>query len=70
MTLEKKRVLAKMEFSFTEGKIHQDCHCVYHDVIYEDGVQIAVREIREVSNSDNASTMIQQADKFIPKAPL
>ncbi len=48
MTLERKKILRKIEFTLTDDKIHPECHYEYHDVIIEDGQEIAKNIHREV----------------------
>ncbi|MDP2652194.1 MAG: hypothetical protein Q8O94_03590 [bacterium] len=51
MALEKARKLRTMEFTFTDGCVHPVCHCEYHDIITDDGVEIARTVHRECSET-------------------
>ena len=59
--LEKKRNLRKIELTFTDDLIHSDCHCVYHDIIEEDGKQIAKTVHRELD--DTAKVLLDVGKK-------
>lgn len=50
MVLEKKSNLRKVEFTFTDGKIHPECICEYNIIIMDDSKQIAQSKHREVKN--------------------
>ena len=64
MALEKKRQLRKMEFTFTDEKVHPDCHCEYHNVILEDGVEISRSKHREVENHADVMKRLQACELY------
>jgi hypothetical protein len=65
MTLERKRMLRKIEFTLTDDKIHPECHYEYHDVIIEDGQEIAKNIHREVIPSPDAILEISKKELHI-----
>ena len=51
MVLEKIRKLRRMEYTFTDGEVHPNCHMVYEEIIEEDGVEITKTISREVEDA-------------------
>jgi len=64
MTLEKKRMLRKIEFTLTDDMVHPECHCEYHDIILEDGVEIARSRHREVEKHADVMKKLQSAELY------
>ena len=65
MALEKKKQLRNIEFTFTNGEVHPECHCVYHEVIEEDGMEIAKNVLREVNDSADTLSILNQKEQYI-----
>ena len=63
--LEKKRVLRKIEFTFTDDKVHPDCHYAYEDVVIEDGVELIKKTHREVNPSIEAKSLVSVAKEYV-----
>jgi len=65
MGLEKKRNLRQIEFVFADGKLLPDCHCLYHNLVEEDGKVIAKTNERENVSNKAALKLIIDAPVFI-----
>ncbi len=66
MALVKIRKLRAMEFTFTDDDVHSSCHLVYHDVVEEDGVEIAKTIAREVGRTTTERTDLSTRDIYVP----
>lgn len=62
MTLERKKILRKIEFTLTDDKIHPECHYEYHDIVIENDNEIAKSIHREVKASQDAITELTKKE--------
>jgi len=67
MALKKKKQLRKIELTFTGDLIHPDCHCIYHNVIEEDGKEIAKTIHREVDSVTKVIENLSSRKVYINK---
>ena len=65
MALEKKKNLRRIEFTFTDGEVHPQCHCVYENTIMEDGVELMRKNHREVEDIDQHIEKIKNAKRYV-----
>ena len=63
MTIEKKRKLRRLEFTFTDGEVHPVCHCAYEDCVVEDGVELMKKNHREVEDTDKYIDHLKNSKK-------
>lgn len=63
--LEKKRVLRNIELTFTDDKLHPECHCIYHDVILEDGIELTKKVYREVRLSNQVKQDLVKKEMYV-----
>ena len=60
MALEKKKKLRKIEFTFDNDQMLENCHCEFYICIEEDGKEIAKTKLREVHDTDQKRKEIAQ----------
>lgn len=65
MALVKKQQLRKMEFVFTEDKVHPTVHCLYNIIIEEDGVEISRMNHRENGTLADMKTALNAAAEYV-----
>lgn len=65
MALEKKRVLRRVELTFTDGKLHPECHCVYQDQVLEDGEIIMANNHRETDDAAKYVAELPQKEMYV-----
>jgi transposase len=58
--LEKKKSLRKIEFTFTDGEVHDYAHAEYITEVIEDGVAIATHKDRNVLKLDEAKESLSK----------
>ena len=64
--LEKKMSLRRVEFIFTDGKIHDDCYCEHEMIISEDGKEISRQTHRYVEKSAETRNMVAVSESYVP----
>ena len=64
MAIEKKRVLRRIELTFTNDQVHPDCHMVYYDQIEEDGQVLMKKTHREVSDATSIIADLQNRQLY------
>lgn len=55
-----------MEFTFTDEDVHESCILVYHDIIEEDGVEIAKTIARETGDTVTERTDLSTRAIYVP----
>lgn len=63
--LQKRKELRKVELTFTDSKIHPECHVQYNTIIMEDDKEIAVTKSREVKSLKDIKELIQSSKEFV-----
>lgn len=63
--LQKRKELRKVEFTFTDSKIHPECHVEYNMIITEDDKEIAITKSREVKSLIDVKEIIQSSKEFV-----
>jgi len=65
MVLEKRRELRRMEYTFTDDKLHPVCHCMYQDCIYDDGELVASSNLREVCDAQTCISDMSKKSVYV-----
>lgn len=63
--IEKKQILRKLEFTFTEDMVHPECHCAYENQIVEDGQVISRSNHREVKSCDEMKRFLSECECYV-----
>ena len=66
MALVKYTKLRQVEVIFTDGEVHDTCHCVYQISVEEDGVEIASSNERQTQTLDDIKTLLDTSDVYVP----